>query len=193
MKFEKAIILLFLIKGIIIEAQNKPIEIGFDISIMRVQPNFYTEANQKVNTRFGGNIGYKVNKHYTIRIGLYNEGWDYLSDRTKCAIDPITKNEVCNNLRFDFRMNWWSIPILNELYVWKRRVKFIAAPNILLSKLYNDVSLMGGIGYNLPFSNYGLVKIEALYQSNKLELLGRSKIKPYSNILMLNIGIQYVL
>ena len=193
MKFKKAIILFFLIKGIIIEAQNKPIEVGFDISIMRVQPNFSSKANQKVNTRFGGNIGYRVNKHYTIRIGLYNEGWDYYYDGFLCYIDSTTKNELCLSYRSDVRMNWWSIPILNELYVWKRRVKFIAAPNILLSKLYNDVSLMGGIGYNLPFSNYGLVKIEALYQSNKLELLGRSKIKSSSNIFMLNVGIQYIL
>lgn len=175
------------------QAQNKPIEVGFDISIMRVQPNFYSETNQKVNTRFGANIGYVVNKYYTVRVGLYNESWDYLSDRTKCSIDPITQKKVCNNLRFDFRMNWWSIPLLNELYVWKRRIKFIAAPNILLGKEYNDISLMGGLGYNLPFSNYGLVKIEALYQSNKLELLGRGKVKPYSNILMLNVGIQYQL
>lgn len=168
----------FLLIGIFTSiAQNKPIEIGFDISIMRVQPNFYTEANDKINTRFGGNIGCRINKYYTFRLGLYNEGWDYRY--------PISKHSV--------PMNWWSIPLLNEVYVWKRRIKFIAAPNILLSKLYNDVSLMGGIGYNLPFSNYGLVKIEALYQTNKFELFGRSNEKPYSNVLMLNIGIQYVM
>ena len=79
---------------------------------------------------------------------------------------------------------------MSEFYVWKRRVKFIAAPNILLSKDLKDIALMGGIGYNWAFSEYAYIKIETLYQSNKIDFFAR-KGKEYHNVWLLNIGFQY--
>ena len=187
---KKILTLIIALSSLIATAQEKGIEVGFDISIMQVKPNFYPERNQKLNTRFGGQIGYRVNRYYTIRTGLYNETWHYLYQGIACSTNPLTQEEQCFNRRNDSRMNWWSVPLFNEFYVWKRRLKFIAAPNVLFGKAYKDVSLIGGLGYNWAFSDYGSVHFDFLYQNNKADFFGRAKNKPYHDILMVNVGIQ---
>ena len=81
---------------------------------------------------------------------------------------------------------------MSEFYIFKRRIKFIAAPNILLNKGAYDVALMGGLGYNWAFSEYGYVKIETMFQNNKFDFWSR-KDKVYNNIWLVNIGFQYLL
>ena len=175
-----------------VKAQNKRFEIGLDVGLMKVKSSGYVYPNQKLNTRMGGNVGYRFSDHYTFRLGLYNENWDYRYIGKNCTIDPMTQFKICYDNNINNQDNCFTIPLISEFYVWKRRIKLIAAPNILLKKYYNNIALMGGIGYNLAFSNYGYINIEALYQTGKIGVTNK-KYNLYNDIILLNIGVRYLL
>ena len=162
------------------------------MGLMKVKSSAFMYPNQKINTRIGGSVGYIFSKHYTFRLGLYNENWDYRYVGKNCKIDPATQFQLCYDNDLNFRQNCYTIPLISEFYVWKKRIKFIAAPTILLKKYYNNIALMGGLGYNLPFSAYGSIHIEALYETNKFDIT-RRKYDLHNDIFLLNIGICYLL
>ena len=60
---KKILTLIIALNSFIATAQENGMEVGFDISVMHVQPNIYPERNQKLNARFGGHVGYRVNRY----------------------------------------------------------------------------------------------------------------------------------
>ena len=91
---KKILTFIIILNGYIVIAQEKDIEVGFDISIMQVQPNIYSVQNQKLNTRFGGHIGYRFNRFYTVKTGLFNENWDYLYSNSLSFSVGQKKNHI---------------------------------------------------------------------------------------------------
>ena len=109
----KKIIYFFLtFNSLLAQAQN--IEVGLDIALMKVKSKFILFPNEKINTRFGGNIGYRINGNYTFRFGLYNENWDYRYSNKSCKVDTVNKYQICYNDTGEYSQNWVSVPLIDR-------------------------------------------------------------------------------